>query len=66
MERLQQLQEEQYRQSEGFIQSNKEEIAKLQSRLDEANHENSELIQRLERQKELLINANMLACRSLH
>lgn len=61
LERLQQLQEEQYRQSEEFIQSNKEEIAKLQTRLDEANHENSELIQRLERQKELLINANMLA-----
>jgi len=60
-ERLQQLQEEKYRQSEAFIQANKEEIIHLQQQLEEANQENHELVERLERQKEQLENANLVA-----
>jgi len=61
MEKLQQLQAEQYRQSEGYIQANKEEIVRLQAQLDDASRENHELVERLERQKELLENANAVA-----
>ena len=60
-ERLQQLKEEKYRQSEAFIQANKEEIIRLQQQLAEANQENHELVERLERQKEQLENANLVA-----
>ena len=61
MERLHQLQEEKYRQSEAFIQANKEDITRLQQQLEEANQENHELVERLERQKEQLENANLVA-----
>lgn len=60
-ERLQELQAEKYRQSEAFIQANKEEIIHLQQQLEEANQENHELVERLERQKEQLENANLVA-----
>ena len=61
LERLQKLQEERYRQSESFIQANKDEISRLQQQLEESNQENHELVERLERQKEQLENANLVA-----
>jgi len=59
--RLQQLHEEQYRQSEAFIQANKQEIMQLQKQLDTAREENKDLVKTLESQKEELEHYNRLA-----
>ena len=61
LEKLQLLQEDQYKQSEAFIEANKEKIAQLQTQLDEANQENEGLAEQMERQKEQLKNANLVA-----
>ena len=61
LERLQLLQQEQYRQSEAYVETNRNEIVQLQEKLSQANQENKELILRLERQKEQLENANLVA-----
>ena len=61
LEQLQRLQAEQYRQSEEFIKSNQREISKLQALLEESSHQNNEMAQRLEAQKEQLERSNRLA-----
>lgn len=61
LEQLQRLQAEQYRQSDEFIKSNQREILKLQTQLEESSHQNKEMAQRLEAQKEQLERSNRLA-----